>query len=395
MKKGWQTQKLSEVCFFQEGPGIRKYEYKKGGYPIINVRCVQDGFIDLSNAQAIDIRFIKEKWEHFQVEEDDILFTTSGSIGRTAMVTKKDLPLLMNTSVVRFRSLNQKELDKKYLFWLLRSPDFINEVKSYSSGTAQKNVGPTHLKMMSISFPPLLEQYRIVKILDEIFEKTVKAKANAEKNLQNARELFESYLQGVFANPGDGWKVKKLGEVCDFFNGKAHEKCIDEKGNYIVVNSKFISSNGQICKKTKKQLFPLFRGDIVMVMSDVPNGKALMKSFLVDVDSLYTLNQRICAIRSKSFDNNFLNYQLNRNKYFLAFDNGENQTNLRKNDILNCPLLIPSLTEQRTIVAKLDAISAETKKLEAIYQQKLADLEELKKSVLQKAFNGKLAGACS
>jgi len=266
-------------------------------------------------------------------------------------------------------------------------------MQSHSTGI--RNLDGDAYKAIKIPLPPLPEQKRIVAILDKAFAAVRTAKANAEKNLQNARDLFESYLQGVFANPGDGWEEKKLGEVCDFFNGKAHEKCIDEKGNYIVVNSKFISSDGRICKKTKKQLFPLFRGDIVMVMSDVPNGKALMKSVLVDVDSVYTLNQRICAIRSKSFDNAFLRYQLNRNKYFLAFDNGENQTNLRKNDILNCPLLIPSLTEQRAIVAKLDALSAETKKLEAIYQQKLTDLDELKKSVLQKAFNGELAGACS
>ena len=138
MKTNWQTKKLSDVTFFQEGPGIRKYEYKKNGYPIINVRCVQDGFIDLSNAQAVDPKFIKEKWSHFQVEEGDILFTTSGTIGRTAMAKKNDLPLLMNTSVVRFKSLNEKELDRYFLAWLLRSPKFIEEVKSYSSGTAQK-----------------------------------------------------------------------------------------------------------------------------------------------------------------------------------------------------------------------------------------------------------------
>ena len=81
---------------------------------------------------------------------------------------------------------------------------------------------------------------------------------------------------------------------------------------------------------------------------------------------------------------------MNRHEYLLAFDNGENQTNLRKNDILNCPLLVPSLSEQKSIVKKLDALSAETKKLEKIYEQKLADLEELKKSVLQQAFTGKL-----
>ena len=127
-----------------------------------------------------------------------------------------------------------------------------------------------------------------------------------------------------------------------------------------------------------------------MVMSDVPNGKTLAKCFIVDKDDTYSLNQRICAIRSSTFETRFLYFQLNRHKYLLAFNNGENQTNLRKNDILNCPLFVPSRSEQKTIIAKLDALSLETKKLEKIYEQKLADLEELKKSVLKQAFAGEL-----
>ena len=127
-----------------------------------------------------------------------------------------------------------------------------------------------------------------------------------------------------------------------------------------------------------------------MVMSDVPNGKTLAKCFIVDKDNTYSLNQRICAIRSNAFETRFLYFQLNRHKYLLAFNNGENQTNLRKNDILSCPLFVPSLPEQKSIIAKLDTLSAETKKLEKIYEQKLADLEELKKSVLSKAFHAEL-----
>lgn len=97
-----------------------------------------------------------------------------------------------------------------------------------------------------------------------------------------------------------------LGQACDFFNGKAHEQSIDEKGKYIVVNSKFISSEGKTFKRTNEQLSPLFIGDIVMVMSDVPNGKALAKCFVIDKNDTYSLNQRICCIRSKSFDTKYL-----------------------------------------------------------------------------------------
>lgn len=157
-------------------------------------------------------------------------------------------------------------------------------------------------------------------------------------------------------------QITTLGKSCEFFNGKAHEKDIDVNGKYIVVNSKFISQEGRVIKRTKEQMFPLYKGDIVMVMSDVPNGKALAKCFIVDKDDTYSLNQRICCIRSKEFDTKYLYYQLNRNEHFLAFNNGENQSNLRKDDILNCPLIRPSLLEQRRLVAQIDVAFSELKK---------------------------------
>ncbi len=149
-------------------------------------------------------------------------------------------------------------------------------------------------------------------------------------------------------------ELTTLGKSCEFFNGKAHEKSIDENGKYIVVNSKFISSEGKSFKRTNEQMFPLYKGDIVMVMSDVPNGKALAKCFIIDKDDTYSLNQRICCIRSKQFDTKYLYYQLNRHEHFLAFNNSENQTNLRKDDILACPLIKPSMEEQISIANKIE-----------------------------------------
>jgi len=182
------------------------------------------------------------------------------------------------------------------------------------------------------------------------------------------------------------WDIRKLGDVCDFFNGQAHENCIVEDGNYKVINSKFIASEGLVFKQSDIALSPLFKNDIVMVMSDVPNGKALAKCFLVDVDDTYTLNQRICVIRSNSFDPKFLYYQLNRNKYFLSFDNGENQTNLRKNDILNCELFVPPLPEQQRIVSILDKAFAAIDKAKANSEQNLKNAKELFESYLQSIF---------
>ena len=185
------------------------------------------------------------------------------------------------------------------------------------------------------------------------------------------------------------WEIKKSGEVCEFYNGKAHEKSIDENGKYKVVNSKFVSSNGTKAKRTQTAQFPLFKDDIVMVMSDVPNGKTLAKCFLIDKNDTYSLNQRVCAFRTNNFDKRFLFYQLNRNPYFLAFNNGENQSNLRKGDILNCPLFVPSIKEQKQIVKILDQAFTAIDKAKANAQQNLINAAALFESYLQNVFTNK------
>jgi type I restriction enzyme, S subunit len=184
-------------------------------------------------------------------------------------------------------------------------------------------------------------------------------------------------------------ELTTLGKSCEFFNGKAHEKSIDENGKYIVVNSKFISQEGRVVKRTKEQMFPLYKGDIVMVMSDVPNGKALAKCFIIDQDDNYSLNQRICCIRSKEFDTKYLYYQLNRNEHFLAFNNGENQTNLRKDDILDCPLIKPSMEEQKRMVSELDLAFSELEKVNRNLSDNILNAKSIYQSELNRIFTDK------
>jgi len=148
-----------------------------------------------------------------------------------------------------------------------------------------------------------------------------------------------------------------LGEIANFLNGKAHENDIVSNGKYIVVNSKFISTNGKVSKSSNSQICPIYKNDILMVMSDLPNGQALAKCFLVDKDDIYTLNQRICALTAK--DNNeintkFLLYIINRNQQLLRYNNGVDQTNLRRDQILEINIPVPPLEEQERIVSILD-----------------------------------------
>ena len=182
------------------------------------------------------------------------------------------------------------------------------------------------------------------------------------------------------------WNFVKLGELCEFYNGKAHEKDISEDGEFIVVNSKFISSDGNTTKFTNKQMFPLHAGDIVMVMSDVPNGKALAKTMQITENRKYSLNQRICCIRSSHFHPKFLKLFLNRHPHFLKFNNGENQTNLRKNDILECPIPKLRLTEQQRILAKLEKAFAEIDKGITIANKKIRHAQTIFENSVRKYF---------
>ena len=145
-----------------------------------------------------------------------------------------------------------------------------------------------------------------------------------------------------------------------FTNGKGHERSVALDGKYIVVNSKFISTNGEVKKYSNHQIVPVFKDDILMVMSDLPNGRALARTFFVEKDETYTLNQRICrlAVLDKSeYIPKFLYYYLDRNPQLLAYDNGIDQTNLKKGDILDVKIPKLPVEKQRSMVNNLDNLT--------------------------------------
>ena len=126
-------------------------------------------------------------------------------------------------------------------------------------------------------------------------------------------ELRPGYKQTEIGVIPEDWEVQTLGDVASLINGKAHENDICDDGKYIVVNSKFISSDGKIQKYSNNCFCPAFPDDILMVMSDVPNGRAIAKCFFVDKRNLYTVNQRICILKARGVDPKFLLYKVDRN----------------------------------------------------------------------------------
>jgi type I restriction enzyme S subunit len=151
-------------------------------------------------------------------------------------------------------------------------------------------------------------------------------------------------------------KVRLL-DVCDFISGNAHEQHISPLGQYTVINSKFVSTEGKVAKFAIENFCPANKDDITLVMSDLPNGKALGKCFLVPEDKKYAVNQRVCILRSKGFDPKYLFYILNRNPYFLSFNDGVSQTHLLNSVFEKCYISITEdIAEQKAIAEALSDI---------------------------------------
>ena len=248
MKQGWKKVKLPEVVFFQEGPGLRKFQYTKEGIPFLNIRTLVNDRIDKTLCGHISEREVNEKYQHFLLNDGDIICSTSGTIGKLAIVHKEDLPVMLNTSVIRFREIDPGVVFKKFIYYYLKSDLFLYQAKDAAKGQAQVNFGPSHLKKFDFVLPPLLEQQRIVSILDECFAVIDEAKTNAEQNLKNAKELFESYLQGVFEN--GNWETKKLNEITEVKDG-THDSPKYIKEGIPFVTQKNIKPNGLSFDDTK------------------------------------------------------------------------------------------------------------------------------------------------
>ena len=204
--------------------------------------------------------------------------------------------------------------------------------------------------------------------------------------VNNSPLIPPGYKQTEVGVIPEDWEVKPLSTVAGYTNGKAHEGSISDFGKYVVVNSKFISTAGEVRKYSDQRFSPALKGEILMVMSDVPNGRAIARCFFVDRDDLYTVNQRICALRPLHVDGRLLLYKLNRNPFYLAFDDGVKQTNLRKDDVLSCPLALPpTLAEQEAIAEALSDADALIESL----GQLLVKKRLLKQGAMQELLTGK------
>ena len=290
----WPIVELKEVCILVRGPfggNLKKSIFKSEGYAIYEQQhAIYEQFRKVR--YFIDKKKFNEM-NRFELKPGDLIMSCSGTMGKVAIAPKSLQKGIINQALLKLTP--KPNLSAKFLKLFMESQNFQNELAKQSKGAAIKNIASVKiLKEIEISLPSLAIQKQIVATLNRAFEGIDKAIKNKETNLKSCQELFDSYLCNIFSNYDDDkqktWPMVQLREVCNFLNGKPHEKIVDKSGKFILVNSKFISSEGLKYKRVTKQLFPLIKGDIVFVMSDVPNGKALAKCFLVDKDNTYSVD---------------------------------------------------------------------------------------------------------
>lgn len=385
----WEQRKVSEYANFFTGNGLNWNDISDDG----EQECILYGnlYTDYGMiTENIVYRTNTEIKNPVYSEYGDVLIpasdTTPTGLARATSLEKSGVLLGGDINIIR----PNEGINGSCLSLALNAnrKELIRLIK----GTTVRHIHNFEIKDIVICLPKLeTEQVRVssyFKQLDHLI-------TLHQRKCDDTKELKKYMLQKMFPKNGEkfpeirfkgfteAWEQRKLGEVAKYRNGKAHENCIDESGKYIVVNSKFVSTNGTVIKHSNMQNEPLAQNEIAFVLSDVPNGRAIARTFLVEENDKYTLNQRIAGITSS--ENTypyFLHILMNRHPYFLAFDDGVKQTNLSVSDVLNFETYYPEYEEQKQIGEYFRNLD----RLITLHQRELEKLKNLKKACLEKMF---------
>ena len=367
----WEQRKLGKILSYEQpGPYIVNSDNYDNKFNVPVLTAGKSFILGFTN----EVKGIKKASESDPVIIFDDFTTGSHYV---------DFPFKVKSSALKILSKTNEKIDTKFIYEVLSRINYVPQ--------SHERHWISQFSKFNVMIPTSQEQEKVgnfLKRLDHLI-------ALHQRKLDHLKEQKTGLLQKMFPKkeevvpevrfPGftDAWEQRKLGEVASYRNGKAHEKDISESGKYIVINSKFVSSNGTVRKYSNKMIAPLNKGEISFVLSDVPNGKALARTFLTDQDDTYTLNQRIAGILPKQGVNSyFMSTLMNRNSYFLKFNDGVGQTNLSKRDVTEWKAFYPSHAEQKKIGGFLQQFDS----LIALHQRKLDHLQLLKKGLLQQMF---------
>lgn len=367
MRKGWEYKKLGEVCVY---PSKRILVSELNPKDYVGVENLQK-----DRAGVVFSDKMPNTNSAIAFSPNDILIGNIRPYLKKIWLADKSGGASGDVVIIR---ISTNDLLPMFLYKVLASDHFFEYDNTFTKGAKMPRGDRNAIAEFMIPLPPKSTQLAIVSELDKIND-LIRLKKEQLKDFDN---LAQSLFYEMFGDPVEnekGWEVKKIKDIAKYYNGVAHEQDVDKDGDFVLINAKFISSEGQIKKYSSIQRFPLLKNDIVMVLSDLPNGKSLAKCFLIDEDNKYTLNQRICCFRGFEGSSVYLKNIINRNPYLLSFDNGKGQTNLRKGDVEKLPIPLPPLSLQRLFAQRIEQIEREKSEV----QKSIQDLETLLVSRMQ------------
>ena len=399
MRDGWEIKKLGDLCEFQRGLTYTKTDEVEISDNIV-LRATN---IDLSTnlLNLSELKYISDRVavpDSKKVSKNSMMIcTASGSKSHLGKVAYIDDDYGYAFGGFMGMITPKSALLPRYLFHLMTSDAYKDFIGKVSDGANINNLKFDDLRGFLVPLPSISEQQRIVSILDQVFEGIATAKANAENNLKNARQLFESHLNSVFSQRGEGWVEKRLGQVCQTGAGGTplkSKKAYYEGGTIPWLLSGEVSQ-GQIHKakhfisqqgleNSSAKIFP--KNTVLVAMYGATAGQVGILKFEAST------NQAVCGILPNDrFVPEYLFYFfLSQKDSLVAQAEGNAQPNISQLKIKNTAVPILSLSEQQEIVERFDFLRNQTQRLESIYQKKIEALDALKKSILQKAFSGKM-----
>lgn len=400
----WKTKSLGSVCEIIKRGVAPKY-IEEGGICVINQKCIRDHIINYTLARRHNLEVKKVNEERYaQVGDVLVNSTGTGTLGRVAQVREIPVePTTVDTHVTIVRPKKGLFYNDFFGYMLIKIEE---EITSAGEGTSgQTELARTKLENeFFVSYPDSIpEQKRIVALLDTVFADLEQTRAKTEQNLTNARELFDSYLQQVFSQKGEGWVETTLGDLLHissskrvyatdwtsdgvpFFGGKEIVK-LAKYGT--VVSNAYISEEKYMDYASKYDMPQ--KGDILMTARGTIGVGYIVK----EGDKFYYKDGNIISLRQKSLTNpHFILYAFKSHKIIDQIKGltGTTVSHLPLNKAKELFINIPNYQVQNEIVLQIQAVESNVDRLISLYDEKLAAIDELKKSILQKAFNGELA----
>jgi len=371
MKAGWQVKTLGEVIQLPYGKPLDPNDRNPNGlYPAYG-----------ANGE-------KDRTDKFYRDSPSIIVGRKGSAGEITLTEDRFWPL----DVTYFVEFDHRQYDLQFLYYLLVTLNLPSMAKGVKPG-----INRSEVYALPVMVPPLPEQQRIVSLLDEAFDGIATTKAHAEKNLQNARAIFESHLQAVFTQRGEGWDERTLGEIYDVRDGTHDSPKYHDKG-FPLVTSKNLKRDGLSFDDVRlidasdyrkiNERSAVHKGDVLLAMIGTI-GNPVVVEMEPDFAIKNVALLKVPVEQNSHFLRYYLSSQFVVNK-MQSEAKGTTQKFVGLGYLRSFSIIVPSGAKQAAIVYALDDLSTETNRLEEIYKQKSIALDELKKSLLHRAFSGQL-----